>query len=87
MKACIILPTYNERENILPLLEAIFTSFRKTSHEMRILVVDDSSPDGTGEAVRSAMKKHPNLSILTGKKEGLVLRASGKTDPAAHCSS
>jgi glycosyltransferase involved in cell wall biosynthesis len=44
MKALVILPSYNERENIVSLIEAIL----KTSPEIDVCVVDDNSPDGTG---------------------------------------
>src|SRR5215472_15646801 len=47
MKTLIIIPTYNEYENIPPLLEAIFSYVPQTD----ILIVDDNSPDGTGELV------------------------------------
>ncbi|MBE3560944.1 MAG: polyprenol monophosphomannose synthase [Ktedonobacteraceae bacterium] len=45
MKTLIIVPTYNERENLRPLLEAIFSYTPQTD----VLIVDDHSPDGTGE--------------------------------------
>ena len=45
MKTLIIIPTYNEYENLPPLLEAIFSYVPQTD----ILIVDDNSPDGTGE--------------------------------------
>lgn len=44
MKTLIIIPTYNEIENLRPLLEAIFANAPQTD----ILIVDDNSPDGTG---------------------------------------
>jgi dolichol-phosphate mannosyltransferase len=73
MKIVIILPTYNERKNIekmIPLLEKeIFTKIE--GHEMFILVVDDSSPDGTAEEVKKSMEKWKNVKLLTGKKNGL----------------
>lgn len=56
-----MLPTYNERENIKDMLEQIF-SLGKDFH---ILVVDDSSPDGTPEIVRREMKAHRRLHLLT----------------------
>ncbi len=71
MKIVVIIPTYNERENILPLLEALQEQFVRIPHEMTVLVVDDSSPDGTADAVRAAQAAMPNLSLITGKKEGL----------------
>jgi dolichol-phosphate mannosyltransferase len=47
MKTLIIIPTYNEYENLSPLLETIFSYVPQTD----ILIVDDNSPDGTGDLV------------------------------------
>lgn len=60
MKNFIILPTYNEKENIGPLIEEIFSILP----EIHILVVDDNSPDGTAVVVEDIMTKYTNLSIL-----------------------
>lgn len=60
MKTYIILPTYNERENIGLLIEEIFSLVP----EINILVVDDNSPDGTAAAVEELMTKYPNVSLL-----------------------
>jgi dolichol-phosphate mannosyltransferase len=51
----VLLPTYNEAENIVPLLEEILTS---VSQLREILIVDDNSPDHTAEIVRSWIKKN-----------------------------
>lgn len=68
IKNVIILPTYNEKENIGPLIEEIFLLLP----EINILVVDDNSPDGTATAVEEIMTKYPNLSILKRSiKDGL----------------
>lgn len=72
MKAVIILPTYNERENITSMLTSlvhVMASVKGFSFE--ILVVDDTSPDGTAAEVKKFAKDHSNVFILTGKKEGL----------------
>ena len=50
-KISIILPTYNERDNIIPLIESIHDKLRLFDHE--IIVVDDSSSDGTFDIVSS----------------------------------
>jgi dolichol-phosphate mannosyltransferase len=71
MKIVIILPTYNESGNILLLINALQEQFKRIPHDMHILVVDDESPDGTGDLVRTAAKSMPNLFLLTGKKQGL----------------
>lgn len=73
MKIVIIIPTYNERENIEKMIEVlekdIFPKIKK--YQMAILVVDDRSPDGTAAVVRKKMKKYDNIELSLGKKEGL----------------
>lgn len=73
MKITIILPTYNERVNIkklIPVLEnEIFPKIKH--HEMNLLIVDDNSPDGTGEEIKHFMHKWKNIHLLQGEKLGL----------------
>jgi len=71
MKIVIILPTYNEKENISLMIDALLKQFARISHHMSILVVDDNSPDGTADVVRAAGSKVPNVFLLTGEKRGL----------------
>ncbi len=62
----VLLPTYNEKENIAKIIEAIF-SLPKT---FDILVIDDSSPDGTADIVRTIQEKYSDRLFLeerTGK--------------------
>lgn len=72
MQVVIILPTYCEAENIVKLTEEIerITS-NLPQHQFQLLVVDDSSPDGTADKVKELQKKFSNIVLLTGKKEGL----------------
>jgi dolichol-phosphate mannosyltransferase len=68
MNITVIIPTYNERENILKIVSAVNIQLPQAN----ILVVDDNSPDKTYEVVRDMQKKIPNLSLLLRtKKEGL----------------
>ncbi len=68
MKTLIVIPTYNERENIQALLPAVFS----ISPGVEILVVDDNSPDGTGAIVREMQKNEPKLHLLSRPgKQGL----------------
>ena len=68
----IILPTYNERDNIESLIAAIFTVTKGIpGFTFRLLIVDDMSPDGTGEIVKKLAKKNLSIALLTGKKMGL----------------
>ncbi len=72
MRIVTVIPTYNERENIKPLIEALENEFAGyNKHEWYILIVDDSSPDGTGELVRELTQKYDNLRLLGGHKVGL----------------
>jgi len=65
------MPTYNERENIGPLIDSLQKEFKKVPHDMNILVVDDNSPDGTAEIVKAECRRYTNVHLITGKKEGL----------------
>jgi dolichol-phosphate mannosyltransferase len=60
----VLLPTYNEAENIVPLIEQIKKYSPKGT---RILVVDDNSPDGTARAVRPLTGTSSNVSIIVRK--------------------
>ncbi|MCG2429650.1 polyprenol monophosphomannose synthase [Aequorivita xiaoshiensis] len=68
-KALVVVPTYNEIENIERLLRTIFSLQR----EFHVLVVDDNSPDGTGQVVEANFDTYPEkLFILKRtKKKGL----------------
>ena len=68
MNVLIALPTYNEKENLELMVEAI----REVQPEAEILVVDDNSPDGTGDIAESLAGEDSNVHVLhREKKEGL----------------
>jgi dolichol-phosphate mannosyltransferase len=72
MKAVVILPTYNERENIIILLDRLSEAAKKIkNHTLKYLVVDDNSPDGTQEVVNKYARIHPNVYLICGIKQGL----------------
>lgn len=72
MNTIIVVPTYNEKKNIGPLLEELQKVFKKVKNfNMSILVVDDNSPDGTADIVRSKIAKYKNIHLITGEKQGL----------------
>ncbi len=60
-KALIIIPTYNESENIRPLVEAI----HRYQPEAHILFVDDNSPDGTADLIREIQQNDPLVHLLS----------------------
>ena len=68
MRTVVVLPTYNERENIGPYLDAL----RAVTADVDVLVVDDHSPDGTGEIARALGATHGGVRVLDrDTKEGL----------------
>ena len=72
MKIAHIIPTFNERENIGQMIEAIIKTgkpFKKWKNE--IIVVDDHSPDDTSKIVKEYAKKFPFVHLLLKRKEGL----------------
>lgn len=67
-KALVLLPTYNEKENI----ERIIPLILKQDDRLFILVIDDNSPDGTGEIADRISEENPRVFVLhREKKEGL----------------
>src|SRR3990167_2921307 len=65
MKPFIIIPTYNESENIAILINKILSLNIKNLH---IVVADDNSPDGTWKIVEGISKKNKNLHLLLRKE-------------------
>ncbi|MFO7673414.1 MAG: polyprenol monophosphomannose synthase [Lutibacter sp.] len=64
----VIIPTYNEKENIEAIIRAVFSQEK----QFDILVVDDSSPDGTGDIVTNLQQEFSNLFLEVRKeKNGL----------------
>jgi dolichol-phosphate mannosyltransferase len=69
MRATICLPTYNELENLEPMVDALAAVLREGD---RVLVIDDASPDGTGELADRLAATRPFLDVLhRPRKEGL----------------
>lgn len=71
MNITVIVPTYNEAQNINLLIDQLILQFSHISHEMHILVVDDNSPDGTAREVAKSQNKYPRIHLLTCEKQGL----------------
>lgn len=61
MKACVVVPTYNEKANISALVQRLRSGSIK---EMEVLFVDDSSPDGTADAVRQEAAADSSIRLL-----------------------
>lgn len=64
-KIAVIIPTYNERENIVPLVEEILT----LPLSITVFVVDDDSPDGTGEFAREYFQNNRCVEVYIRKEK------------------
>jgi dolichol-phosphate mannosyltransferase len=83
----VVVPTYNERENVEPLVRELLA----LRDDLDVWVADDGSPDGTGDAVRAAMKTYPGrVDLVEGEKKrgrGAAVIASfkrGLADPKGY---
>lgn len=66
--ALVIIPTYNERENIGPITSAVL----KADPRIDVLIVDDNSPDGTGQLADELAASEPRIQVLhRAEKQGL----------------
>jgi len=70
MKVVVVIPTYNEYENIKLLIPELIEEFSHfLQHQLHILVVDGNSPDGTGKLVLELGKNNPNIHLLKEKEK------------------
>lgn len=68
MKTVVVIPTYDEKENVKPMASAVLAQ----SPDLELLFVDDNSPDGTGDVIEEMRKAEPRIHCLhRTKKEGL----------------
>lgn len=69
MKTLVVIPTYDERDNVAAMAEALFA----VDESLEILFVDDNSPDGTGDVIEGLIKNDSRIHCLhREKKEGLA---------------
>ena len=72
MNIAIVIPTYNEKETLPSLIEKIFDKIRPLVEELHVVIVDDSSPDGTADIARNLGDKFQKISVIQRpKKMGL----------------
>ena len=65
MTATVIIPTYNEKENLPRLVEAI----QKVDGSLQIIIVDDNSPDGTGDIADKFAARNKHITVIHRKKK------------------
>jgi len=64
MKLSLVIPTYNEKGNIEKLLVELQEEFGENKIDAEIIIVDDNSPDGTGQILERLAVKYSNLKII-----------------------
>jgi len=69
VKKIVIIPTYNEKENIAAIIHAVIV----LGNQYHVLVVDDGSPDGTANIVKELMQGHPDKIFIQERKGKLGL--------------
>jgi dolichol-phosphate mannosyltransferase len=69
VKKIVIIPTYNEKENIAAIINAVVV----LGNQYHVLVVDDGSPDGTANIVKELMQLHPDKIFIQERKGKLGL--------------
>jgi dolichol-phosphate mannosyltransferase len=68
----VVLPTYDEAENVVPMIEAILGVADASGIAMRVLVVDDGSPDGTADLAEAVAAREARVAVLRrDAKEGI----------------
>jgi dolichol-phosphate mannosyltransferase len=72
LKTSIILPTYNERDNIVDLIGSILRHVESAGLDHEIVVVDDSSPDDTAGVAREHFADNPRVKVLVRAERGLA---------------
>ena len=69
MKPIVVIPTYNEKENVAAMAAAVLENLPP---EGRLLFLDDNSPDGTGDIIDGLCAREPRIAVMHRvKKEGL----------------
>ena len=68
MQAIVVIPTYNEKENI----ESIVRKVMQLPIPFHLLIVDDSSPDGTADIVKSIQNEYPDRLFIESRKGEII---------------
>uniref|UniRef100_A0A0G4GI01 Dolichol-phosphate mannosyltransferase subunit 1 n=1 Tax=Chromera velia CCMP2878 TaxID=1169474 RepID=A0A0G4GI01_9ALVE len=69
-KYSVILPTYNERDNIALMIWLLMDTLDKANADYEIVVVDDNSPDGTADVFRQLQKAYPKAPLILHQRPG-----------------
>jgi len=64
MNISIVIPTYNEKDTLPSLIDKLTREVKKIAEKFSIIIMDDSSPDGTGRIAEDLNKKYQNITVI-----------------------
>jgi len=64
MNISIVIPTYNEKDTLPTLIDKLTREVKKITEKFSIIIMDDSSPDGTGRIAEDLNKKYQNITVI-----------------------
>jgi dolichol-phosphate mannosyltransferase len=64
MNIAIVIPTYNEKDTLPSLIAKLTSEVKKIAEKFSIIIMDDSSPDGTGKIAEDLNKKYRNITVI-----------------------
>src|SRR5713226_1947573 len=79
---CQIIPTYNEAENIPILIDRVEAVRNQLAFQLKIVIVDDNSSDGTPDKIKELIKKYDNIYLI--QRPGLMGLGSAYMDGFAY---
>lgn len=65
MNISIVIPTYNEKDTLPTLIDKLSIEVKKIAEKFSIIIMDDSSPDGTGRIAEGLNKIYKNITVIT----------------------
>ena len=69
MKLAVVIPTYNEKDTLPSLIEDLVEEVKKIAEKFFIVIMDDASPDGTGQIAEELNKKYGNITVVHREKK------------------
>ncbi len=69
MKLAVVIPTYNEKDTLPPLIENLVEEVKKIAEKFFIIIMDDASPDGTGQIAEELNKRYGNITVIHREKK------------------
>jgi len=64
MKLAVVIPTYNEKETLPGLVKELVGEIKKIAEKFFVVIIDDASPDGTGQLAEELGKKYGNITVV-----------------------